>query len=147
MRIGTRHRARTSLRWGAAVIALALTGACGGSTTTTPTPTPTPTYVTQTFSGTIQAGAAAFHPFTVTTQGTLTATLTTFSPQSGITMGFGIGQPSGTTCPLLTGAYLETAKVGSVLQGTIGVGSYCVQLYDLGNVQGSDDYVITLTHP
>jgi hypothetical protein len=143
VRIGTRRITR--LRWGAVAIALALTGACGSSTSTTPTPTPT--YVTETFSGTIQAGTAVYHAFTVTAQGTLTATLNTFSPQSGITMGFGIGQPSGTNCPLLSGAYLETAKVGSALQGTIGVGSYCVQLYDLGNMQGSDDYVITVAHP
>jgi hypothetical protein len=100
---------------------------------------------TETFTGTLAAGGAAFHNFTIAQPGTLTATLTSLSPQTTITMGFGVGQPSGATCSILSG--IENAKVSSVLSGTIGVGPYCVEIYDLGNVQGSDDYTITVIHP
>ena len=61
-------------------------------------------------------------------------------------MGFGIGQPSGTTCAFSAGSFTESAKVGQVLSGTIVAGSYCVSVYDIGNLQGSNDFVITVAH-
>jgi len=146
MPIDSRRSEGVGVRWRAAAIAVslaALAGACGGSSTTTPT-TPAPPITTETLTGTIQAGGVAFHTFTITQQGTLTATLTSLSPQTTITMGLGIGTLSGTACSLLSTN--ETTKVGTVLSGTIAVGAYCVQIYDIGNVQGSDDYTITLAH-
>jgi hypothetical protein len=144
---GTRRTA-TMATLGALVAASLQLAACGGgSTTPTTTATPTPEIKTETFTGTLAQGGSAFHPFTVVAQGTITATLTSLSPQSSITSGFGIGQTSGTTCTLITGAYSETAKVGFALSGTIAVGSYCVMVYDLGNSAGANDYVITVSHP
>jgi hypothetical protein len=149
MPVESQDSAEAGLRWPAVAMAVALAalaGACGGSSSTATTPTPTdPPLTTVTLTGTLLAGSAAFHAFTVAQQGTLTATLTSLSPQTTITVGFGIGQPTGTTCTLLS--TLETAKVGSVLSGTIAPGSFCVQVYDIGNVQVSDDYTITLVHP
>jgi hypothetical protein len=148
MPVDSRDSAETGVRWPAMAIAVALAalaGACGGSSTDTTTTPTNPTLTTVTLTGTLLAGGAAFHNFTVTQQGTLTATLTNLTPQATITVGFGIGQPIGTTCTLLS--TLETAKVGSVLSGTIAPGSFCIQIYDIGNVQGSDDYTITLVHP
>jgi hypothetical protein len=134
------------VRWRAVAIAAALAalaGACGGSSTTTPT-TPAAPITTETLTGTVLAGGVAFHTFTIAQQGTLTVTLTSLSPQASITMGMGVGTVSGTTCSLISTN--ETTKVGTVLSGTIAVGSYCVQIYDIGNVQVSDDYVITIAH-
>ncbi len=148
MPVDSRGSAGAGVRWRAVAIAVALAalaGACGGSSDTiTATPTAAPT-TTDVFTGTVQAGGVAFHNFTIVQQGTLTATLTSLSPQTTITVGFGVGQPSGTTCPLLSS--IETAKVSSVLSGTIAAGAYCVAIYDIGNVQGSDDYTITVNHP
>jgi hypothetical protein len=129
----------------AAVALAGLLASCGGGSTPT-TPSATPTTVTDVFSGTLAAGGSTFFPFTVTTQGTITATLTTLSPQTSITMGFGIGQPSSGSCALISGAYTESEKVAQALSGTIAAGSYCVVLYDIGNIQGSDDFVITVVH-
>jgi hypothetical protein len=117
---------------------------CGGSSSTTPTPTPTP--VTDVFNGTMAAGGSTYFPFTVTTAGTITSTLLTLTPQTTITMGFGIGQLSIGVCTPLTGAYTESAKMGQAFSGTIGPGNYCVLLYDVGNIQGSDDFVISVMH-
>lgn len=127
-----------------AVVLAGLLASCGGSGSTSPTTTPTT--VTDTFNGTLAAGGTIFFPFTITTSGTITATLTSLTPQTTITVGFGLGQPSSGTCALMSGAYSETSKVGQVLSGTIGTGSYCVVIYDIGNVQGSDDFVITVAH-
>jgi len=139
MRVGRRVRA-------GGVTALVLAGAlasCGGDTTTTPT---TPTTVTDTFNGALAAGGTTQFPFTVTTTGTISATLTSLTPQTTITVGFGLGQPASGVCQLMSGAYTEAAKVGQALSGTIATGSYCVEVYDIGNVVGSDDFVVTITH-
>jgi hypothetical protein len=131
----------------ATVAAVAVTGllaSCGGGSTTSPTPTATPTTVT--FNGTLDAAGSTVFPFTVASQGTLTATLTTLTPQTTITVGFGIGQPASGVCTLISGGYTETAKVGQVLSGTIVPGSYCVVVYDIGNVQVTNDFVITVVH-
>jgi hypothetical protein len=124
-------------------VAAALTfAACGGSSATTPNPTATPT--TDTFTGTLAAGGVAAHAFTVAQAGTLTVALATLSPQTTITVGLGLGQPSGTTCSITS--IDEKAKMGSVEQITVDAGSYCVAIYDLGNVQTSDTFTITITH-
>ena len=128
---------------GAALAALA---ACGGGDSPTTAATPTPESKTETFTGTLTQSGSVYHPFTIAAQGSISVTLTTLSPQSTITMGLGIGTVSGTTCTLLTGAYSESAKAGSTLSGTIATGSYCVLLYDIGNMTSANDYVITVVH-
>ena len=132
---------------GRGLLALALAGAvssCGGDTSTATTPTPTS--VIDTFNGTLAAQGSVQFPFTVTTPGVVSATLTSLNPQATITVGFGLGQPSAGVCNLITGAFSESAKVGQPISGTIGAGSYCVALYDIGNVVGSDDFIITISH-
>jgi hypothetical protein len=131
----------------ALVAASLLLSSCGSGSSPTTAPTPAPEIKTETFSGSIAQGGSALHAFTVVAQGTITATLTSLSPQSTVTMGFGIGTPSGTTCALITGAYSEAAKVGYALSGTIATGSYCVLIYDIGNLSAANDYVITVAHP
>jgi hypothetical protein len=127
-----------------------LLAACGGSdtpSTPTPTPTPTPEYRTETFNGTLAVGGSAYHTFSTATQGTLTGTLTSLSPQATASMGFGFGTVQNGTCSLFSNAYSNAARVGFVLSGTIGVGSYCIALYDVGNLASPNDYVITVVHP
>jgi hypothetical protein len=131
------------------LVAVAMAGllaSCGGSGSTPATPTATPVTLTDVFTGTLAATASMSFQFGITTQGAITATLTTFSPQTTITMGFGIGQPVNGVCTLISGAYTESAKMGYVLSGTITTGSYCVVLYDIGNMQGNNDFVITIVH-
>jgi hypothetical protein len=139
MRIDARPWARPSLRWGAVAAALAL-AACGGSGTTSPTAPAK----TETCTDTLGAAGVDSRTVTVAQAGTLTVTLTTLSPQSTITVGLGLGQPSGTSCVLSSTD--ETAKMGSVEESTLDVGSRCVATYDLGNVQESDAYTLTVSH-
>ena len=120
---------------------------CGGGSSPTAAATPAPEIKTETFTGTLAQGGTAAFPFTVVAQGSITATLTTFSPQTTITVGFGIGQPASGTCTLISGAYSESAKTGYALNGTIAAGTYCVLLYDIGNVSSVNDFLITVAHP
>jgi hypothetical protein len=142
MSIHTPPWAGPSLRRGAVAIVLAFAAACGGSSTTMTSPTAPAT--SDTFTGTLAVGGIGEHTFTVAEAGAVTVTLASVSPQSTITVGLGIGQLSGTTCTLF--ADDETARMGSVEQGTVAAGSYCVEIYDLGNVQASDTYMITVQH-
>ena len=100
---------------------------------------------TDTFSGTVTSTGFDSHSFTVSSSGDVVATLTALSPQTTITVGFGLGQPSSTGCSLYS--YSESARIGTVLSGTIAAGTYCVTVYDVGNIQGSDTYTLTVLHP
>ncbi len=100
---------------------------------------------TDTFNGTVTSTGFDSHSFTVNNAGDVVATLTALSPQTTITVGFGLGQPTSTGCSLYS--YSESARIGTVLSGTIGAGTYCVTVYDVGNVQGSDTYTLTVMHP
>ena len=129
------------------VASLALASCGGGTDTPTSAATPAPEIKTETFTGTVSPSGTPYHPFTVAAQGAITATLVSLSPQTTVTMGFGIGTVSNGSCALITGAYSESAKAGYALSGTIATGSYCVVLYDLGNLTAANDYVITVSHP
>jgi hypothetical protein len=63
-------------------------------------------------------------------------------------MGLGIGTPSATgTCALLSGATTAaTASTTAQLTGTLGAGSYCVEVLDVGNAAGPIAYTVTVAH-
>ncbi len=124
------------------LLGAAVAGACNSGSST---PTASTTTTTDSFNGSIAPNGGAYYPFTVVGTGTYTATLATLAPQSTITMGFGVGQPSGSTCSLIN--YVENARVGTVLSGAISAGAYCVAIYDIGNVQGTVTYTLTVDHP
>jgi len=136
---GASERVATARRACVVMVLALLAAACGSS------PTSASATTTQTFSGTLAAHATAVFPFTVAQDGAASLTLTSLSPQTTITVGLGLGVPSTTAdCSLLT--VYEAAAVGYVLSGPISAGTYCVAIYDVGNVVVSDNYVLTLTH-
>jgi len=134
---------------GALVLAVALVGAAcdNGSSSLTVPSTATATATTETFSGSVDVGGVAFHPFTITQAGAVNITLVSAGPPATIFMGLGIGLPSGSTCTLLASASTVT-QAGTVAQlsGTAQAGSYCVQVYDVGNQLASISYTVTVSH-
>jgi hypothetical protein len=124
-----------------ALLAVALTAVLGGCSN----PAGANGATTDTFNGTVTSTGFDSHSFTVSNSGDVVATLTALSPQTTITVGFGLGQPSSTGCSLYS--YSESARIGTVLSGTISAGTYCVTVYDVGNIQGSDTYTLTVLHP
>jgi hypothetical protein len=134
---------------GLALALVAATAACGGASgDSSSITTPTGTLVTDTFTGTVPIGGLDFHNFTVTTGGTVNATLVAAAPPSTITMGFAIGTP-GTTgvCSLLSGAQVTTPPgTTAQLTGSLAAGTYCVEVVDVGNAAGPIAYTVTVAH-
>jgi hypothetical protein len=113
--------------------------ACGSGVT------PDSARTTETFSGTVVAQGSSGQVFTAAADGNVDIVLSALLPVATITMGMGLGQPSGTDCGLISTS--ESVRVGGGLSGPIAAGQYCVVVYDIGNVQGSTTYTITVTHP
>jgi hypothetical protein len=120
--------------------ALMIAAAACGSDPATPT-SPTPVSTTETFTGTVTHLSTAGHSFTVAETGTLTITLTAVGPLTTMSMGVGIGIWDGTSCAVST-TKNDNARTGAVaLTGTANAGSYCVNVYDSGNVP--EDWEVT----
>jgi hypothetical protein len=130
----------------ALLMALATVACDNGSST--PVPTSPSTLTTETFSGTVAVGSSDFHTFAATQGGTVSVTLNAAGPPATIFMGLGIGTPSSSTCALLSGATADTqAGTTSQLSGTLDAGSYCVEVFDVGNETTPVNYSVTVAHP
>jgi hypothetical protein len=107
----------------------------------------TPTTTTETFSGTLTAQSSSFYAFTVSTAETVSITLTTLSPTATIAVGLGIGTPNGTTSCTLS-SFTSSAVAASTPQITVteNAGSYCAQIYDVGNVTTPSAFTISIVH-
>jgi len=113
---------------------------------------PTPTAETLTFTGTLDNTGDVpvlrqTHTFTTTYNGTLSMTLTATTPSMAV--GFGIGQWDSTnsTCgPLLS--WNNMATPGTVILGNAIAGSFCAQVYDVGNLAAGAQasYTLSVTH-
>jgi hypothetical protein len=118
----------------------ALMGACSADSITSDA-----NRVTETFTGTLVAKASDGHLVTVDKDGNIDVTLTTLTPATTITVGLGIGQPVAEGCSLLV--YNNGAQAGTLLSGSTGPGSYCVIVYDVGNVTNTLTYTLSVVHP
>jgi hypothetical protein len=107
-------------------------------------PTPAVPTVTDTFSDTLLVFGANTHQFTVTAVGGVKVTLTSVEP--GAAVGLGIGTPSSGNCTVVD--QVETVAGAAVqLSGTATVpGSFCVTIYDLGNLVEPAVYTINVLH-
>ena len=127
-----------------AVLGAALvTAACADPTPPT-TPTPAVPTTTDTFSDTLLVLGANTHQFTVTSVGGVRISL--LSVQPGAAVGLGIGTPSGGTCSVID--RVETVAGPTIqLSGTATVpGSYCVTIFDVGNLVEPAAYTINVLH-
>lgn len=111
----------------------ALTGACGSDRTT------------ESFSGTLTQGNSASHTIAVVEDGEIDATLSSTDPAA--TVGLKVGQPAADgTCTALVSN--EAAVAGTVVSAdATEAGSYCVSVYDVGNLSGSTSYGLSVIHP
>jgi hypothetical protein len=127
------------------VLALAATG-CSSDDDLIPTTPTTPVTVTETYADTIGRNGARTHNFSSQASGTVTATLTTLSPDSALVVGFALGTWNGSLCQQVL--VKDDATQGTVLTGGVSTfGSLCVRIYDVGNVTEPVNYEITVVHP
>jgi hypothetical protein len=119
--------------------------------TSTGLPTAVTPLVTETFNGNVDVGGLDFHDFTVPTSGEVDITLTAAGPPSTIFMGIGVGTPTAdnTTCTLISTAttITQARSTPPQLTGTAAPGTFCVQVYDVGNQSAQVAYTVTVAHP
>jgi hypothetical protein len=110
-------------------------------------PTPTPNPVTETFTGSLTVNGADTHPFSVTTSGTVRATITRLEPETTALVGFSLGTWNGATCQTIISN--DSATQGTSVVGTADrEGRLCVRIYDAaGTLPAAQDYEITVVRP
>jgi hypothetical protein len=134
----------------ALAIAVAVTAPACGDVKDLYTYSPTAVVYTETFSGTLDPGGTAFHPFAVSVAGTVTMTLTTVGPDAALNLGFDIGTWNGTTCSPIFGAGLPSAVQGDKFAGSAIAANFCVRVYDGAATIPADTqatYAIKVEHP
>lgn len=133
------------LRFLAAALALSAV-ACGSDTPTTPTTPTTPATVTDTFAGTLTPNGAASYTFTTAVSGQVTATIATLSPDSTLIVGLALGTWNGNACQIVLSK--DAATQLSFLIGQASQAStFCVRIYDVGNVIDPATYELQVNHP
>ena len=130
-------------------VALAVT-ACEQGTNLSPTLPPVlPATITETFNGTVAVKGLDSHNFKVTAAGQIAITLTTVSP-TAVVVGLGLGVPSGLTCVMSLGdstrVTVEPAPSPPQISGTALTGTFCVAVYDVGNLTTPSSYSVTVDH-
>ena len=102
---------------------------------------------TETFAGTLSAQAPSIYTFTVMETSTVAVTLVTLGATATTAVGLGLGTPSGTTACTMTSTN-PTAVAGSTPQISVSEnpGTYCVEIYNVGNVLTSATFSITIAH-
>jgi hypothetical protein len=132
-----------------ALLAAAVLTAAGCDEATTPTTPTTPTapvIVTETFTGTINPNGAFTHSFPTEAAGTVSATLVTISPTSTIRVGLSLGTFNGVSCKIEIAN--DNAQQGVTVTGQASaLGSFCVRIYDIGQLTENITYEVRVTHP
>jgi len=127
----------------AAIVAALLASACSDPPAPA-TPTPATPTVSETFTGTLLPLGVDTHPFTVSSIGGIEVSLTGVTP--GASVGLGVGTPSGANCLLLDNLTVVASPTAQ-LRGTATVtGSFCVSVFDVGNLVESVNYTVTVLH-
>jgi hypothetical protein len=137
---------------GAVVLGALTTGGCNNSSTSATAPTAAAPSISETFTGVVSAldthNGSDFHNFTVTQSGTVNLTLNAAGPPTTIQMGVGLGQPTAGTCPHTFGAVSPVQAGPNVIGSTsLNAGTYCVDVYDIGNAAQPINYSVTVAHP
>ena len=128
-------------------LALASVTACGDDDPpATPTGPTAPTTVTVTFTGTVNRNGANSHPFP-TDSGTVTAIISTLSPDSVAIVGLTLGTWNGVACQTIIAN--DRATQGTSIIGTAsGSGNLCVRVFDAtGELAGATNYEVQVVHP
>lgn len=119
--------------------------ACNNNTPTTPS-TSSPATTTDTFTGDLTVNGAKTFTFTTQAAGTVTATLTTVSPDSTVAIGVALGTWNGTACQLVVAN--DNAVQGAVViaQGSSN-GTLCARVFDVGNLTATESFTLSVLHP
>jgi hypothetical protein len=101
--------------------------------------------VTDTFPGTLTVNGATTYQFSSTGRGTVTATLTSVSPDTAV-IGVSIGTWNGLSCQLVQ-VNDQTTQGAGVSAAASGVGTLCLRVYDAGKLTEPVTYSVDVSHP
>jgi hypothetical protein len=105
---------------------------------------PPPTEVTEAFSARVTINGARTHSFDVARAGNITARFNSLSGD-GTVVGLSLGTWNGQACQLIItndNATIATSVVGTASS----LGSFCVRIYDVGQLTTAVDYEVVVTH-
>jgi len=139
------RRVRSGLFIGLAAMMVAAAGCDSGSQNPI-TPTPPVIPVTDTFTGSINVNGAMTFTFAAAGAGSLSATLTSLTPDTTVQVGFLMGVWNGTTCQATLAN--DASFQGTVILGQVnGIGTLCARIFDVGKLTDSTSFEITVVHP
>ena len=125
---------------------LAGTAGCGDEDTPTePTEPERPTF-TETFEQTLTVNGARTHPFAANGSGEIRATLSVLGPASDGRIGLSLGTFNTTgACQVVIAN--DNATQGTIVVGNAGAaGTFCVRVYDVGQLSAPATYTVTVIH-
>jgi hypothetical protein len=104
----------------------------------------------QTYAGTLAVGGTGFYSILVSQAGPVGINLAAVQTPGGAAlsfpMGIGIGVPKGTACAR-TASQNATPGLATQLTVTVNPGTYCVAVFDVGNLTGTVNFAMRITHP
>lgn len=123
-------------------IAAALLAAFGAIATLSSGPS---SKVATTFEGSVPREGVSAHSFTVQREGAVEVTLTHLRPATTTRVGLGLGTPTAAgNCALVEA--MDTTQIHGRIGGTLQKGTYCVAVYDSGDVEAEPlDYTVSVT--
>ena len=100
--------------------------------------------VATTFAGSVAREGVSSHSFTVAHEGMVEVTLTGLHPAPTTKIGLGLGTPTPAgNCALVEA--IDSTHVAGRIGGTLQKGTYCVAVYDSGDVSSEPlDYTVTV---
>jgi hypothetical protein len=128
----------------AAALAVALLASGCSDPAAPATPTPATPTISETFTGTLLPFGNSMNTFSVQQIGGIRVSLTSVSPPASV--GIGVGTPSGANCLLLDNLTV-VAGPNAQMTGTATVtGTFCVSVFDAGNLVESVNYTVVVVH-
>jgi hypothetical protein len=112
-----------------------------------PAPIVQPRPGTVTSSSVITVGGSATRSFEATGPGHATVTLTNLQPNVTTGLGLGIYDSSSSNGCRLTRVIETTARSSAHFTAFFDPGSYCVQVFDIGNYTQTTSYTVQIQHP
>jgi hypothetical protein len=126
---------------------LAGTTGCGDDETTPTEPTdPDRQTFTETFGESLTVNGAHTHAFAANGSGEIRATLSALGPNNEVRIGLSLGtfNASG-ACQIVIAN--DNATQGTIVIGNAGAaGSFCVRVYDVGQLSETATYTVTVVH-
>ena len=122
---------------------------CRSTPAGTPTAPPiSPVTTTEAFTATIVQLGSTTHAFTVAAAGTVQIKLTSVEPLATMALGVAV-TTGGTACGSDIAQNTNSNSGATALSGTAAVGSYCVRVFDAGNIPLETEvtYTVEVTHP